>query len=447
MGVYDPTVKPQGPLERYGSAALTGAASSIPFTPFAGPMALAAGAGGGLAAQAASDLFPGSVLAPIAAGVAGGMGVNSLRSWIAGDRVEGLAKQLGQATTHQQAGEALQENARDWLTHILPAKVSNAWAPVDAAVAPGTGTPLANFDSTVRSMSRQGGALKPLLDAIGPTLPDKLKKIIDTKTLMGLGIAPTWEEAQQLRNTIGDAMANPKVLRDTSEKQLAALYASLTKDMKSAAAGQGAGDLFDQANAESSRLYNIASGPMARIVKSAKPTSADPTPESVAKRLLSAGKTGGTDLQTLREQMPWAVDNLAAAHLRAEGTGWMKLSPEAKEALLVSPEHRRLVDSAMEVKMGQAPTHDLDMKKLHHLAQMAVGGEAGYHGAEHLLASGLGLGDNPLVPLAAAALGAAIPPTIRAGKYVLRNPNLLQLPAAGGTAGNALTLQPGQQQP
>lgn len=157
----------------------------------------------------------------------------------------------------------------------------------------------------------------------------------------------SWKDAQTLRSAIGDAMSNPMVVKDIPARDLARLYAAQTADMKAATGPLGASDLFDAANAESSRLYSVAQGPIGKIVSGPKPTSADPNPGEAAKRLLSGASTEGTDLATLRSEIPKGVDELAAAQLR---TGdWNKLSPEAQRALLDDPHHHAAVNHALTV--------------------------------------------------------------------------------------------------
>lgn len=146
-------------------------------------------------------------------------------------------------------------------------------------------------------------------------------------------------------------MSDPTVIRDIGEKDLAALYSGVTRDLQGTATTHNAGDLFNKANAESTRLHNFAEDTIARIVSGKKPSADDPKPEAVTAALLSPRKLkqGGSHLEALNAELPDVRAQLAAAHLHdiANPTGanpppvgknllnvWGKMSPEAQAALL-----------------------------------------------------------------------------------------------------------------
>jgi hypothetical protein len=127
------------------------------------------------------------------------------------------------------------------------------------------------------------------------------------------------------------------ILRDIGQQNAAALYAGLSKDLEAAATKAGATEEFAAANSETKRLYDIAQGPVSKIVASkSRDLANDPKPEEAAASLLAGGRKGDTDLAALKAES-FPVGELASAALRdpAKAEKWMTgLSPEARETLL-----------------------------------------------------------------------------------------------------------------
>lgn len=298
--------------------------------------------------------------------------------------IETVASGLGKSQTLQDAGTALQTQARDWINKILPAKLEALWKPVNEAIPSDAPTPLISFHKALEDINTSAGKLEPIAGLLKPGAPSKLLKAFDKlsenpagvegeeaqvgkSSILGPNGQPleaqikpateaqpfTWGEVQKLRSTLGDAMSNPKVIADVGAKNLSRLYATLTSDMRSTAADKGATDLFDQANKGSTALYDIAEGPMSNVVASGKASAEDPNPEAVAKGLLAGGRSGASDLATLRQEIPRGVDELAAAHLRQPGDGFAKLSPEATRALIPDPNAGATALGAM-ISKGEA---------------------------------------------------------------------------------------------
>jgi len=288
----------------------------------------------------------------------------------------GITRQLPEAT-----GVELQEAARNWLGKVLPSKVSAVWQPVDAALPPDTPVQLSGLIGALGGINNQAGVLAPLAKMLKSRLPAQMGKTLDdmlespgmvagtpakreaSGLLDDIGLpvlketAPavpakpiTMADAQALRTAIGDAMADPTVLRDISAQNLSRLYASLTADMRAPHVKNGTAALFDSANTESVRLYQLAEGPFARLVASATRTADDMTPGKVVNRLLTDAKVDGSDLAALRGEIPGAVDRLAGLQLRTDPTGWSKLTEQAKAALVSDPSHRRVITSALDAE-------------------------------------------------------------------------------------------------
>jgi hypothetical protein len=345
--------------------------------------------------------------------IAAGAQTASDASRAADSSIESIAAAHGTSSTLQDAGEKLQNSARSWLTKDLPAKQASAWAPVDAAVSETTPTPLYNLNSALKDINTSAGTLEPIAKLLKPGLPAQVQRVfndvLDTPEGVGAksavtGKSPildefgtpltkelspavagkpvTWEDVQKLRSTLGDAMSNPQTIKDVGAQNLSRLYASITADMATTARAKGASDLFDSANAESTRLYGVAEGPIAKVVSGPKASLADdPAPGKVASGLLASGRSGNTDLEALRtEGLP--VGELTAAQLREDPSAWSKLSPEAQQTLVPDSAHRATLDSALAAKSGESEavkassaaanaTHQAELDRLSEASQVA----------------------------------------------------------------------------
>ncbi len=373
------------------------------------------------------------------AGLAAGGVAGGVESMLANKTIKGLAKSLGQSETVQQAGTEAQAAARDWIANVAPAKHAAAWAPFDAAVPASTPVPIDGLLQTLNKLSTKGGTLQPAIDALSPTLPKRLLDIIQNKSLVGVGVTPTLSEVQQLRTAIGDAMSNPQIVKDTTRQQLDAMYAATSGDIKSVATANNAGDLFDAANAESKRLFDFQEKTLGKVVKGDKPSSSDPNPEDVGRKLLSAGKSGGSDLAALRSEVPTAADELAAAHLMQTPLGWTKLSPEAREALVPDQGTRSKIDTAVAKIMPSSGS------SLTHSAQ-ALTGYFGGLGLDKLASHLLGDHAGGLLSASLELGGLALPTIGRGVKAAWTNPSLLRLPLVGASAGAGNDLYPAPNQ-
>lgn len=250
--------------------------------------------------------------------------------------IAGIARRLGPQNTYQEAGEDLRAAAKNWATGDIKdvpngfrAQLAGAWAPVDAAMS-GTVMPLKNFASTLKEIKGTGGNLASVIKLFRPSLPEKVSKALEgvaEGTDLSRIPKPSyyWDEVKELRTAVGDARGIPEVVEKIGKQNLSRLYAALTKDMSVAAKNQGpdALDAFNSANETSSRLFNLAEGPVSKILGAAGP-------ESAAKAVI---KGEASDLEALRGQMPDAINGLAAAHIRTNVADFGKLSPEARVAL------------------------------------------------------------------------------------------------------------------
>jgi hypothetical protein len=197
------------------------------------------------------------------------------------------------------AGSALQDFSRDWLGNTMPAKLSAIWDPVDATIPGDTTVRLDGFKSALQDITKDAGKLQPVADKFTSGLPKEVQGAFNQLLKNNKSGEFDWDDVRTLRTIVGDNLADPRTVRDYGSQNLNHLYGALSGDLHSAAESVGAGDLFASANAESTKLYNFAQGPLAKVIagKTAD-VSADPAPETVAARL----RAGSSDLAELADQ-------------------------------------------------------------------------------------------------------------------------------------------------
>lgn len=267
--------------------------------------------------------------------------------------VQTIANSLGQSKTMVQAGQALQSHARNWIENILPQSEEAVWSPVDAAIPSSTSMTLPNYASALDKINKSAGALESSNQLLKPALPQGLEKALKG-TLENSEMIPgepgsnpiTWGDVRQLRSSIGSAMTNPQIFNSVGEQNLRHLYAAITGDLGRTADEAGAGDLFSQANQESTRLRSFAENTLGKITDGGNPAQETILPEQAAKAML--GKP--SHLIALRAELPVAADELASAHLQQPGDPWSKLAPEAKQALVPDQSKSQAVDQLLEAK-------------------------------------------------------------------------------------------------
>lgn len=450
----NPLLAPQSEVERLGQATAAGVGSAVPLLPLGGPLGLLAGGGAGGAAGEAARALGAPEPIQAAAGIGAGLGVQGLVSALSRG-IPHIAADLGTSATLQEAGEFAQDAARRWLTKVpagespipgtLQAKLAETWEPVTAAIPRETPVGLNNYRAALDSITTRAGALASSEKALRPALPERLKELLEgapspaglppmarprqvrpgTPGISGPTVGPgspvssgrmisggggpiSWQDLSRFRSTLGDAMADPRTVKEAGSENLSRLYAAVTEDMREAAVrvNPSAAALFDAANAESARLYGIAQGPVAKLVSGPRPSLADdPKPGEAASRLLSGARRDATDLAALRSEIPEAVDELAAAHLRLnpDAKAWARLAPEAQQVLVPAERDRRIIAGTFQPKI---PKRDLVERSVLDLL-------IGAYGA-------------PLIPginpAAAAVIGAATPYMVQGARSAVRNP-------------------------
>ncbi len=281
---------------------------------------------------------------------------------------ESVADSVGKASTLDEAGTSLQSAARNWVSKVLPKKMAAASKDLDAAVPGETEVPLGNFagaysaidkkalingldlSDTMLARAKQVLGLEPVEGAEEAASRNAANALFGEETEAPAAQPLTWKEARQLRTALGDALARPKIVSAIGEQNVKQLYSALTADLGSVAKQAGAEDLWNGFNEESTRLHSIAAGPMSKLISTVNEgKEISLSPAQAAGAMISAGRKGGTELATLRGEIPDAVNDLSSLQLRSP-QAWGKLSPEAREALLPDAEQRVQLESSLGAK-------------------------------------------------------------------------------------------------
>ncbi len=403
---------------------------------------LLSGAAGGAAGEATHQLLPDSKVAPIVAGTLAGLvtghGASEVESALSSSPFERVAAKLGASENHEQAGAAAQEAVRNWKTNVLPAKLSELSAPLDAKIPSSTPVNMTSLESTLKDMTTKSGAAAPLSDLITSRLPQQLRDRIGAMTgLTGMGLSLTWQDARALRTQFGDLMANPKLIAGADPQMIKGIYKAISEDLGTTAKAQNAGDEWASYNSGSNKLYQTANTTLSKIASDTNPSNETIIPGNAASSILNTGAKDSTHLRNLRAEVPEAADELAASFLRNSPEKWKNLNSESKEALVPDRGDREILNSS-------SPAKSSAFSHLAHVGESILGGTLGEalgEGASHLL------GASGVPPELSRILGIAAPIAFRGAKAALSRPP--SFPLIGGVAGastNGLTTQSGPQE-
>jgi hypothetical protein len=362
-----------------------------------------------------------------------------------GNEFESIAARQGPSTASvadpadipMVTGQKVQDIVRDWKANVLPAKLADAAAPLDAKMAHNPDVNLDQLDRTLNDMTTQAGKAQPLSDIITSRLPKQLVAALprvggpQITTPGGQTFTqPTipYEDARQFRSDLGQLLSNPKLMPGTDIEKVKALYASISTDIGKTAQANGAGAEWKSFNEGSNALYKVAEGPMSKIVSDVNPSNDQIKPEKVVKPLLSSP----SDLAALREHAPEAANELGAAMLRMSPEKWGKLPDASKASLVPNSWDRFALDNA-------TPQRASPMTKLQHAVEPGVGlaiGEVGGEVANNILTA---LHQTAFIePKLAGLITAGTPLTLRMAKELGSNPNQLSIPLRGAISGSSV---------
>jgi len=365
---YQPKTDAERELMGLGSTALAAAVGN----PATAGARIASGMGGDVGAQAAEQLVPGSAWAPIVGAVLGGgagglahaglnrslaavpyvggeseitaanrrLGItdsligdatgsptlqllqNTALRLPGGGRVhtamergidqwrtalEDTANGLAPARDAVQAGTALQTATQGWLDNFRT-RSRNAYNAVDMEVPGATPVPLPNYGRTLTDVSNNMQSMPATAGTVTPSLS---RDLLDNLISDAKGGVPDWRAVSTLRTRIGEMLANPPLVGDTSRTELERIYRSLTADMGATVAGRGpaAQQAWDAATTLTREGHDFINNTASRLLAprgGIKPEDA----------LNAAFGDDGTTLASIRQQMPQAADELAGYKLR-----------------------------------------------------------------------------------------------------------------------------------
>lgn len=230
-----------------------------------------------------------------------------------GNAVEQHAAQYGPQRTAQEAGQALQTGARDWIQNTLPARNATAWAPVDHAIGANTPTPLANYRQTLERITNSLPGMGATGQVLQPTAARRLLEALNTD--VPAGQAAPWSTVQGIRSHLGDMMGTPEFVDQIGSRNLSRIYGALTEDMRNTARAAGVGPYFDQANRISTAGYAFRDNVLSKFVKARNPALETVAPDQAANAALRSNDS----LQQLHQHIPTATQALAAYELRRLG--------------------------------------------------------------------------------------------------------------------------------
>jgi hypothetical protein len=236
-----------------------------------------------------------------------------------GNSVERTATQLDPSkasATAQTTGDFLQNAYRDWQGNTFQAQQAAKWNPLNqrmagsavdqspfrAALDNAANPPnLASMPATQRAFSSPQA--RAWLDALNKDFPQ--------------GGNFSWEQAQAIKQRIGDAMGTPDLVAGIGMQNLKSIYGGLADGMKTTATQHGQGALFNDANAVTTAGHTFMDNVGSKIARANNPMQEPIAPEQATKNILNSGDT---TLQAVRDQMPDAADVLAAHKLRQAST-------------------------------------------------------------------------------------------------------------------------------
>jgi hypothetical protein len=249
-------------------------------------------------------------------------------------------------------------------------------------------------------------------------------------------------DAMELRSWIGEQTSRGMMPKGTTPAQWDALYKGPTNDIGNVAELYGARPEWDTYNAKTSQLYTDGAK-FAKFSNDDNPTKDTAKPGEATSKLWNSMEKDSGDIATLREHLPGAADEIAAAYLRQSPEKWGRLvakNPDAAKALVPNPFDRLALSSAT----GERPSLLSEAQRQN---RMLKGAGLGAGLGELLqIYNNTHTGSQLLSPFVAGMAGMALPIAGEGLEHVVKNPRLLKVPATGALATNPLLSQPDKSQ-
>ena len=312
--------------------------------------------------------------------------------------------------TAQEFGQSAQEIARNWWNVVKPQKIAQYAQDLYSRLPAGTAVadvpaPINNLAASLHGINTTAGTLEPLAQALKPRLGAQLYRTFEnefespaaTRAVEGLpeqGVPArpsepvTLSDLLQLRTALGDAMADSRINSDIGKDNVKRLYAAASADARAALQEVGVNPQYwNEYNEKTSRLYNLAEGPVSDIISTGKAAEETIRPELIADKIRA--DKGGTWLQAMRSEPELAAvaDNFAAHTLRGKVAGgsaehkfggegsadaWRGLSPEAQAAMIPDAGQRAQLNAAIASREELPKTGKelLDQVETHKMARV-----------------------------------------------------------------------------
>lgn len=287
--------------------------------------------------------------------LAGGSRVGAARErtidqW--GRALNDTAAGYGAARTPQEAGAALQDESRAWMQQWRQAQ-SAAEQAVAARVPVTAPVDLAPVNQVLNAATRRMPGLPSVAGIHTNSTFQKLQTALATDAPTGVA---RWEDIRQWRTAVGEELEKSLVSQDGNQAAWKQLYGSLSQALGRTAFNQNAANEWQAANQVSSQGHQFIETALNKIINSPNPAQNTIRAEDAYQAAMSGSNVGGSTLRDIRQQMPAAADELAAAELRQAGAAKLqnapgtavsprtfvsnlspqKLAPEARDALFAA---------------------------------------------------------------------------------------------------------------
>lgn len=248
---------------------------------------------------------PGSATAMAAAGA------KAVGQWQ--DALDRTSNFLGTSSNPQELGDALQTGAQKWLGDFKANNDTN-WTAFRQLVPPDTHISIANFDGALSNILGDYHGASNLQRVFQDGLAGKSFDALQ-QDASATGTLP-WGTVQTMRSAIGDKLASPQIISDTSQATLKRLYGALSDDMRTGAQTQGgsAAQLFDLANAYTSAGHGLIEGSLSGLLKPGV------TPEQAGQFAMAQARTGATRVGDIAQNIPGAGGEMGSYALRTAAT-------------------------------------------------------------------------------------------------------------------------------
>jgi hypothetical protein len=214
-----------------------------------------------------------------------------------GERAQTLASQLTRRTDTAVAGRAIQRGVEKFVDDFR-VREGTLWDAFSQKMPPTSQVPVANFQQTVQRLTTPiPGAQETSQLFMSKVAPDLRVAIESDLAASQTGALPL-EAVKRLRSLIGAKLSDPKLLDDFGRGEMKQMYASLSRDIETAAQTQGGGafEAFKRAS-----QYTRAGH--SRIDEILEPLTSSAVPERVFNAVVSGSKAGSTVVRTVMKSL------------------------------------------------------------------------------------------------------------------------------------------------